>query len=83
MAKFNPLNYKRDLKNAQHFAFIQAFITWLNTAGFTAQKITAKQAALTSAFADEDRYYMIARASEIVAQREQAEFANPAGPRKI
>jgi len=32
MAKFNVLNYKRDLKNAQHFAFIQAFITALMAA---------------------------------------------------
>ena len=67
MAKFNALNYKRDLKNAQHFAFIQAFITALTAAGFTAQKIVARLALLVSAFAEEDRYYMIARASEIVA----------------
>ena len=33
MAKFNALNYKRDLKNARHFAFIYAFITALTAAG--------------------------------------------------
>ncbi len=54
-------------------AFIQAFITALTAAGFTAQKIAAKLALLVSAFAEEDRYYMMASASEIVAQREQAD----------
>ena len=48
MSKFNNL-YKRDLKNAQHFAFIQAFITVATAAGFTAQKIVAKLAELVSA----------------------------------
>ena len=72
MAKFNNL-YKRDLKNAQHFAFIQAFITAVTAAGFTAQRIASALAALAGAFTIEDRYYMQVRASEIVAQREAAD----------
>ena len=73
MATFQPLNYKIKLKNAQHFAFIQAFITALQAAGFTAAKLLAKLAELVAAFAEEDRYYMVVRASEIVAQRAAAD----------
>lgn len=73
MATFNSLSYKRDLKNAQHFAFIQAFITALQQSGMTAQKIQAQLTQLNQAFAVEDRYYMQVRASEIVAQREAAD----------
>jgi len=73
MATFNSLSYKRDLKNAQHFAFIQAFITALQQSGMTAQKIQALLTQLNQAFAVEDRHYMQVRASEIVAQREAAD----------
>ena len=73
MATFQPLNYKIKLKNAQHFAFIQAFITALQAAGFTAAKLVAKLAELVAAFAVEDRYYMVVRASEIIAQRAAAD----------
>ena len=73
MATFNSLSYKRDLKNAQHFAFIQAFITALQQSGMTAQKIQALLTQLNQAFAVEDRYYMQVRASEIIAQREAAD----------
>lgn len=73
MGKTNDLKYKRDLKNAQHFAFIQAFITAVQTAGFTATRITGKLAELVTAFGEEDRWYMIVRASDIVAQREAAD----------
>ena len=72
MAKFSKL-YKRDLKNGQHFAFIEAFITALTAAGFTAQRIVAALAALVAKFAVEDRYYKQYRASEIVAQRTAAD----------
>lgn len=73
MAKIQPLNYKNRLKNAQHFAFMQAFITALQAAGFTAAKILAKLAELLAAFGVEDGYYMIVRASEIIAQRTAAD----------
>ena len=73
MVKFQSLNYKYRLKNAQHFAFIQAFITALTAAGFTAAKIVSKLAELVTAFGVEDRYYMIVRASEIIAQRTAAD----------
>lgn len=73
MATFQLFGDKRRLKNAQHFAFIQAFITALQQSGMTAQKIQALLTQLTQAFAVEDRYYMQVRASEIVAQREAAD----------
>ena len=73
MTKFNSLKYNRDLKNGQHFAFIQAFITALQAVGFTAARIVAKLAELVNAFGAEDHWYMIARASEIVAQRAAAD----------
>jgi len=73
MSMFQPLNYKNRLTNGQHFAFIQAFITALQAAGFTAAKIVAKLAELVNAFGVEDHWYMIARASEIVAQRAAAD----------
>ena len=74
MAQFQSLNYKIKLKNAQHFAFMQEFITALTNAGFSAQKIATKKTQLETAFHEEDRYYMITRASEIVAQREAADL---------
>ncbi len=73
MATFQLFGDKRRLKNAQHFAFIQAFITALQQSGMTAQKIQALLTQLTQAFAVEDRYYMQVRASEIIAQREAAD----------
>ena len=73
MSKFQPLNYKNRLKNGQHFAFIQAFITALQAASFSAAKIVAKLAELVNAFGMEDHWYMIARASEIIAQRAAAD----------
>ena len=72
MGTFKKLK-KRDLKNAQHFAFIQAFITALTAAGFAAARIVAKLAELVTAFGEEDKYYMIVRASEIIAQRAAAD----------
>ena len=73
MASFQALNYKIKLKNAQHFAFIQAFITSIQTANFSATKISAKLAELISAFSTEDHWYMQTRASEIIAQRDEAD----------
>ena len=64
---------KTKLKNAQHFEFIDAFITVLAAAGLSAQKIVALLAELRTAFSEEDRLYMIARTSEIIAQRDQAD----------
>ncbi len=73
MATFQLFGDKRRLKNAQHFAFIQAFITAIQQSGMTAQKIQALLTQLNQAFAVEDRYYMQIRASEIIAQREAAD----------
>ena len=72
MAKFLRPN-KASLKNAQHFEFIDAFITVLAAAGLSAAKIVALLAELRTAFSEEDRLYMIARTSEIIAQRDQAD----------
>ena len=64
---------KKSLKNAQHYEFIDAFITVLAEANFSAAKIVALQSQLRTAFAEEDRCYMIARASEIIALRDAAD----------
>ena len=72
MAKFLRPN-KASLKNAQHFEFMDAFITVLVAAGLSAAKIAALLAELQSAFSDEDRLFMIARASEIIAERDKAD----------
>ena len=64
---------KKSLTNAQHFSLIQAFITVLQEAGFTAAKIVALAAQLVAAFAGEDSNYMLARASELIAQRDEAD----------
>ena len=64
---------KASLKNAQHYELIDAFITVLAEAGFTAAKIVAQLSQLRTVFSEEDRWYMVARASEIIAQREAAD----------
>ena len=72
MASFLRPN-KASLKNAQHFEFIDAFITVLVEANFTAAKIVALLNSLRNVFSEEDRWYMIARASEIIARRDAAD----------
>ena len=64
---------KKSLKNAQHFEFIDAFITLLVAAGLSSAKIAALLSELQTAFGEENRLYMIARASEIIAQRDEAD----------
>ena len=64
---------KNKLTNAQHYEFMDVFITVLTEAGFTAAKITALLSQLRTAFAEEDRCYMVARASEIIALRDAAD----------
>lgn len=64
---------KTKLTNAQHYEFMDVFITVLAEAGFTAAKIAALVSQLQTAFSEEDRWYMIARASEIIALREAAD----------
>lgn len=64
---------KRSLKNAQHYELIDAFITVLVEANFSAAKIVALVSQLRTVFSEEDRWYMVARASEIIAQREAAD----------
>ena len=64
---------KKSLMNAQHYEFMDVFTTVLVEAGFTAAKITALLSQLQTAFSEEDRLYMIARASEIIALRDAAD----------
>ena len=64
---------KKSLQNPQHYEFINAFLTTLADSGLSAAKIMALVALLSTAFSEEDRLYMIARASEIIAQRNEAD----------
>ena len=73
MAKFKTIRKDR-LTNGKHFAFIEAFITAMTAAGFTAQRIVAALATLVAKFAVENEHYKKYRASEIVAQRTAADL---------
>ena len=64
---------KNLLKNAQHYAMLEAFVTVFTEAGFTAQKLVTLFATLNANFSNEDRYYMLARASEVIARRNAAD----------
>ena len=64
---------KASLRNPQHYEFFHAFLTALADAGLSAAKITSLIGQLTAAFNDEDRWYMISRSSEIIAQRDAAD----------
>ncbi|MBO7582053.1 MAG: hypothetical protein J6T38_11125 [Bacteroidaceae bacterium] len=64
---------KTGLKNAQHFSFIHAFITLMDEENWSAAKIVALLQQLKTAFSEEDRWYMVAKASEIIAQRNEAD----------
>ena len=72
MSTFNRLrNYR--LTNAQHFAFIHAFIQYAQSTGFSAQKILTALQTLVTVFGTEDSLYMLVKASEIIAQKEEAD----------
>ena len=64
---------KTRLQNPQHYELINAFLTVIADAGLSATKITALVTQLTTAFQEEDRLYMQARASELIAQRDEAD----------
>lgn len=72
MSKFYRPN-KVNLQNAQHFSFMEAFLTVVGAYGFQQKKIMDMVALLTTAFREEDRWFMIARASELIAQRAAAD----------
>ena len=72
MSKFIRIN-KPHLQNAQHYAMLEAFVTVFTEAGFTAQKLVTLFATLNANFSNEDRYYMLARASEVIARRNAAD----------
>ena len=72
MNKFNRLRTYR-LTNAQHFAFIHAFIQYAQSTGFSAQKILTALQTLVTVFGTEDSLYMLVKASEIIAQKEEAD----------
>ena len=64
---------KKNLKNGQHYEFMDVFITVMDDAGFTAAKIVALLNQLRDAFSVEDRGYLVARSSKIIALREAAD----------
>ena len=64
---------KQKLKNAQHYSLMEAFKTVLVAAGFTGTKIEQLVTVLISSFSEEDRCYMMARASEIIKRRDEAD----------
>lgn len=64
---------KQKLKNAQHYSLMEAFKTVLVTAVFTGTKIEQLVTVLISSFSEEDRCYMMARASEIIKRRDEAD----------
>lgn len=71
MERFRNI-YKRDMTNAKHFAFIEAFVAALEAKNFTAQKIVAALEIMRARFAVEKQWYMRVRASETIAQRKAA-----------
>ena len=72
MTKFLRPN-KASLQNPQHYEFINAFLTVIVASGLSASKIMALVEQLSTAFQEEDRLFMIARASQLIAQREAAD----------
>jgi hypothetical protein len=64
---------RKNLKNAQHFSLLEAFIAVYREAGFTVAKLVALFALLVNRFAIENNYYMRARASEVIARRNAAD----------
>ena len=72
MTKFIKPN-KVALKNAQHYSLMEAFKTVLEEAGFSAAKIVSLLTAFLNCFNTEERYYMLARASEVIARRDAAD----------
>ena len=70
--KFLKLS-KRDLKNSQHFDFIEAFITVCRAQGFSSAKIATMLTLLVTTFAQENELFMKVRASENIAARNEAD----------
>ena len=72
MSKFLRPN-KSKLRNPQHYEFVGAFLTTTADSGLTQSRLTSLLAQLQTAYGKEDHWYMIARASETIAQREVAD----------
>ena len=64
---------KKSLQNPQHYEFMNAFLTVIADSGLSATKITTLVSQLTTAFSEEDRCFLLARASALIAQREEAD----------
>ena len=64
---------KNKLQNPQHFEFINAFLTVIGASGLSAAKVVALVEQLSTAFQEEDRLFMIARTSQLIAQRDAAD----------
>ena len=72
MNKFLRPN-KSKLKNAQHYALMEAFKTVLTAAALSGVKLQALVTAWFACFDEENRCYMVARASEIIKRRNEAD----------
>ena len=72
MNKFLRPN-KTKLKNAQHYSLMEAFKTVLTAAALAGVKLQALVTAWLACFDDENRCYMVARASEIIKRRDEAD----------
>lgn len=72
MNKFLRPN-KTKLKNAQHYSLMEAFKTVLTAAALAGVKLQTLVTAWLACFDDENRCYMVARASEIIKRRDEAD----------
>ena len=72
MTKFLRPN-KSKLKNAQHYSLMEAFRTVLTAAALAGVKLQTLVTAWMACFEEENRCYMVARASEIIKRRDEAD----------
>lgn len=71
MSKIKTLP-RKNMRNGVHFSVDEAFLAKLKAAAFEQAKLTALTADFEAAFADEDKYLQVSRASELTAQLAQA-----------
>lgn len=72
MSKIKTLP-RKNMRNGVHFSVDEAFLAKLKAAAFTQTRLTALITDFEAAFADEDKYLQMSRASELTAQLAQAD----------
>lgn len=72
MSKIKTLP-RKNLRNGAHFSVDEAFLAKLKAATFEQTRLTALIADFETAFADEDKYLQLSRASELTAKLAQAD----------